>query len=68
MVGYAITTEAYRTAIDAGSKGAGILADKAKSFASETLETVKEEAPDKVDIVKGSINSFAAAHSLPFQL
>ena len=68
MVGYAVTTEAYRTAVDAGSKGAGILADKAKSFASETLETVKAEAPDKVDLVKGSINSFAATHSLPFQL
>lgn len=68
MVGYAVTTEAYRTAVDYGSEHAGVLADKAKSFASETLETVKAEAPDKVDSVRSSINSFASAHALPFQL
>lgn len=59
---------AYRTAVDYGSEHAGVLADKAKSFASETLETVKAEAPDKVDSVRSSINSFASAHALPFQL
>ena len=68
MVGYALTTEAYRTAVDAGEEGAGALADKAKSFASETLETVAAEAPDKYDYVRGNINHFASAHSLPFQL
>lgn len=68
MVGYAVTTEAYRTALAYEPGQAGVLADKAKTFASETLESVKSYAPDKVDTVKDSINRFASENSLPFQL
>ena len=68
MVGYAVTTEAYQTAVRYGAEGANILADKAKVFASDTLEQVRAEAPENIESVRTSINIFASAHSLSFQL
>ena len=68
VVGYALTTEAYETAVKYGSEGASVLADKAKVFASDTLDQVRAEAPEKAEAVRTSINNFASSHSLPFQL
>ena len=68
MIGYAVTTQAYRTAVVYEPEQAVELADKAKGYATETIESVKQFSPDKVEIVKDSINAFASANSLPFQL
>lgn len=68
MIGYAVTTQAYRTAVEYAPDQAAELADKAKGYASDTIESVKQFAPDKVDVVKDSINAFALTNSLPFQL
>ena len=68
MIGYAVTTQAYRTAVVYEPEQAVELADKAKGYATETIESVKRFSPDKVEIVKDSINAFASANSLPFQL
>ena len=67
-VGCAVATKLYDTAVKYGSEGAPILADKAKTFATETIETVRTVAPEKVDAVRTSFNEFSAQHSLPFTL
>jgi len=68
MVGYAVASEAYKTAIEAGVENVGPLSEKAESMAKETLEQVKTQAPDKVDAVRNSMNKFAEDNNLPFDI
>lgn len=68
MVGYAVTTGAYASAVELGSEGAEILADKAQEFAKNTLDSVKEVLPDRVEDVRTSINQLAGKAHLPFHL
>lgn len=66
MVGYAVTTEAYQTAIEFGTENAELLANQAKEIANNTIEAAKTAIPDKVENVKEAMNSFAAKAKLPF--
>lgn len=68
MVGYTVTTGAYASAVELGSEGAEVLADKAHEFASNTLDSVEKTVPDKVEDVKASMNQLAEKANLPFKL
>lgn len=64
MVGYAVTTEAYKSALEVGSKGAGILKANAHDFAKQTVEIATKNVPDKVADIRGAINDFADSNKL----
>lgn len=68
MVGTAIATEAYATAVQVGSAGAEILADKAKLCAENTIELAKTAVPDRVDAIRESINEYDRKANLTFNL
>ena len=58
MVGTVLATEAYQTAVENGTKGAEQLLDKARDFASNTIEQTKSIAPEQLDNVKSAILDF----------
>ena len=66
MVGFAVTSEAYATAIEYGSRGADVLGDKAKQIAGATIEYAQENIPEKAADIKAAINNFANQNNLPF--
>lgn len=66
MVGYAVSSGAYKTALEYGSKGADALGVKAKQIAGATIEYAQENVPDKAADIKAAINDFAAQNKLPF--
>ena len=68
MIGCAVATQAFQTEITYEPGQTEQYADIAKTYAVETIENVKAFAPDKVADITESINSFAAANSLPFKL
>lgn len=68
MVGYTISSEAYKSAVELGEKGVDILANKAESFAKDTVQVASVEFPDKVNEIKDSINTFSKKFSLPFEV
>ena len=67
MVGYAVSTEAYETAVQFGAENIDEVSQEVYKVGSETLEEVKVAAPEKYDAIKESMNDFAAEHGLPFQ-
>ena len=66
MVGYAVASEAYCTAVEYGSKGAEVLADKAKQIGKATIEYAEENVPKEAASIKTAINDFASQNKLPF--
>lgn len=66
MVGYAVTSEAYATAVEYGSKGAEALGTKAKQIAGATIEYAQDNVPEKAGEIKAAINTFASQNNLPF--
>ena len=68
MVGYAITTEAYSTAVEYGSDNADAYAAKAKEMATDVLEKAKVETPDHVESIRAELNTFAKENGLGFEL
>lgn len=65
-VGYAVTTEAYKTAMQYGIENAPQLGAKAKQIASETIDYAKANVPDKVNEITTAINDFANKNQLSF--
>lgn len=68
VVGTVVASEAYVTAVEAGTEGAKFLAEKTETLAKDTLELVKENVPEKVDEVKSAFNDFAKSCNLPFSV
>ena len=68
VVGTVVASEAYVTAVEAGTEGAKYLADKAESLAKDTVEIVKDNIPEKLDEVKSAFNDFAKKCNLPFSV
>ena len=68
MVGAAVATGAYETAVEAGMEGAEVLADKAKELATQTVELAREVIPDSAEDVKGAINTFLSENNMPFSI
>ena len=68
VVGTVVASEAYATAVEAGTEGAKFLAEKTETFAKDTVELVKENVPEKVDEVKSAFNDFAKSCNLPFSV
>lgn len=66
VVGCVIAAEAYATAVEYGTEGADILADKTQELASNVIDCVAENAPEVLDDVKGAFNEFAGNAKLPF--
>lgn len=64
MVGCAVATAAYTTAVEYGGKGAEVLAAKAQEMADDAIEVAKTEIPDKVDMVRDIINGFAEENNV----
>lgn len=65
-VGYAVTTEAYKTAMQYGIENAPQLEARAKQIASETIDYAKVNVPDKVNEITTAINDFANKNQLSF--
>ena len=68
MAGAAVATAAYTTAVEYGGKGAEALAAKAQEMADKAVEAAKDEIPDKLDLVRNSINGFAAENNVPIRV
>lgn len=68
MVGCTLASEAYATAVEVGTEGAEILADKAKEFVDRTVKLAKDTVPDNVNDIKSALNTFAEENNLPFQV
>ena len=68
MVGCALASEVYATAVEHGGEGAGVMAAKAQELASNTVEMAKSEIPEKVDFIRESINGFAAENDIPISV
>ena len=68
MVGYAVTTEAYSTAVEYGSENADAYATKAKEMANDVLEQAKIETPEHVNEIRAELNNFASEHGLGFEV
>lgn len=68
MVGCAIASEAYATAVEAGNKGAHVLIDKASGFAAEAYEIAKKEVPESAESIRSALNDFASKNRLPFSI
>lgn len=68
MVGCALASEAYATAIEHGGEGAEIMANKAQELASKTVEMAKTEIPEKVSFIRESINGFASENNIPINV
>lgn len=68
MVGCAIASEAYATAVECGGEGAELMAAKAQELASNTVELAKIEVPEKVDFIRESINGFAVENDIPIRV
>ncbi|MEY8334782.1 DNA/RNA non-specific endonuclease [Lachnospiraceae bacterium 47-T17] len=68
VVGTVVASEAYATAVEAGTEGAKFLADKAETLTKDTVELVKENMPEKLDEVKSAFNDFAKSCNLPFNI
>ncbi|SEA04391.1 hypothetical protein SAMN05216349_10417 [Oribacterium sp. KHPX15] len=66
MIGCAVASEAYVSAVEFGSKHIDELADKAKEMADNTVSLAKEIVPDKVGNIVTSLNDFATSNHLPF--
>ena len=68
MVGCAVASEAYATAVEHGGEGAKVLATKAQELATNTIEAAKVEVPEKVDFIKQAINNFATENNVPIRV
>lgn len=68
MVGCALASEVYATAVEHGGEGAEIMAAKAQELASNTVEMAKTEIPEKVDFIRETINGFAAENDIPIKV
>ena len=66
VVGTVVASEAYTTAVEAGTEGAKFLAEKAETLAKDTVEFIKENVPEKIDEVKSAFNDFAKSCNVPF--
>lgn len=68
MVGYAVTTELYQTAVEAGTENVDVIVDKAQSFVDSSIELAKAEVPAHVDNIKASINDYAKQWNIPIHV
>ena len=74
-VKYAVTTEAYATAvkkygdtIDKGTEQIEKLESKAKEYADQVVEKAGDFGQDAVKDVKAAINSFNVKNAIPFKI
>lgn len=68
MIGCAVASEAYATAVEHGSVGAALLGTKASEIAHNTYELAKNEIPTGAEDVRNALNNYAASFNLPFHL
>ncbi len=68
MVGCAVASEAYASAVEFGGEHVDVIADKAQEMASRTIDIAKETIPDKVPSIAASLNDFAVSNNLPFRV
>ena len=68
LVGTAVASAAYKSAVELGSKGVEVLSAKAKEMANSAVETAQQYIPEKVDTVVTALNNFASSVKLPFDL
>ena len=68
MVGCAVASEAYASAVQFGGEHVDVLADKAQQMATRTVDIAKEVVPDKVGNIVDSLNNFASVNNLPFSV
>lgn len=68
VIGCAVASEAYVSAIKFGAENADVLADKAKRVASSTVELAAEVIPAKAGEIAIAFNDFAKVNNLPFRV
>ena len=59
VVGCVIATEAYATAVEYGTEGAEILADRAQELANNVIDCVAENVPEVLDDVRIAFDEFS---------
>ena len=68
MIGCAVASEAYATAMEHGSEGAALLGAKASEIAHNTYELAKAEIPTGAEDVRNALNNYASSFNLPFRV
>lgn len=68
MVGCAVASEAYVSAVEFGVGHVDELADKTQEMANRTVKIATEVIPDHVGDVVASLNNFAVENDLPFRV
>lgn len=68
MIGCAVASEAYATAVERGTEGAAVLGAKASEIAHNTYERAKVEIPTGAEDVRQALNEYAASFNLPFHI
>lgn len=68
MVGCAVASEAYASAVEFGGEHVDVLADKTQEMANRTVDLAREVVPDKVGNIVASLNEYATVNNLPFRV
>lgn len=68
MVGCAVTSEVYRTAIEAGSEHVDEIVKTAQGFADSTIGAIADTAPEQLDAAKSAFNDFADSVKIPIHV
>jgi len=68
MVGCALASQAYATAVEHAPEIAEALKVKAQEAANSVADLVTNTIPDKLEDMKSAINNFAATNKLPIHL
>lgn len=68
MIGCAVASEAYTSALEVGAEHIDELANKAQEMADRTVEIAAKIVPDHVGDVVSSIKDFAKVNNLPIKL
>ena len=68
LIGTAVASEAYKTAVELGTEGADLLLDKAKVYSDKAVEMAQKYIPDSLDGISAAITDFKDSVQLPFDL
>lgn len=68
MIGCAVSSEMYATAVEVGVDNVENVAEKIQEYADATVNAVKSIVPDKIKIVKDAFNDFAYSSHIPLHV
>lgn len=68
LVGCALASEVYATAVECGAKNVGKISDSVQKFVDSTIKVVSDTSPGRVNEVKSAFREFAKSNKLPIRV